>query len=314
MNSTIRTALVVSLCIVGCGRVDDELTDDDLMSVEGQPGEVEMDDGDAQITSELRRCYCAQPYTCGHSTSTSYMYSKAITAMNAAGLNSGLIMQSYGDAPASVGTHCPEPGHSYSAATDFASGSSPCTRTRALRAKGFAAWYRVPPSFSRHIHAIYPGAPGLKSSLRSQVSSFLSGRNGLASNGVDTICPITSAEKAAVIRARDGSESSPSGGNCVPGGLYCGTDKVDGHRNSLYRCNSNHSASLVRACAHGCSINSGDDDSCRCVAGSNYCGGDVITGNSSTLYECGSNGVSTSVVRHCSNGCAVISGAEDRCR
>src|SRR5205085_3130145 len=126
-----------------------------------------------------------QPFTCGHSSSPSHMFSAAHAAMLRAGVGDGLLIQTFGDAPASVGTHCPEPGTTDSAATDIVSGSAPCTRTRALRMQGFAAWYRVPPSFSRHIHAVYAGAPVLKSSLQSQVASFLQGRNGLASNGVD---------------------------------------------------------------------------------------------------------------------------------
>ena len=297
---------------LGCGPVED-LEDSEAMASTGADDEVELSDDDLASTSDaLSRCFCRQPFTCGHSRSPSHMFSSAHAAMLRAGVSDGLLIQTFGDAPASVGTHCPEPGTTDSAATDIVSGSAPCTRTRALRMQGFAAWYRVPPSFTRHIHAVYAGAPVLKSSLQSQVSSFLQGRNGLASNGVDTVCPITSAERAAVRAARDGDNNN--GGSCVPGGYYCGTDKVSGARNSLYRCTADRTASFVRACNHGCSINPGEDDSCRCVAGSNYCGMDVITGDRNTLYRCGSDGVSISKLRTCANGCKVNPGAEDTCR
>lgn len=311
-----RLVPLLSLLVLplGCGPIED-LEDSDAMSTTGEADEIELSDDDLASTSDaLSRCFCPQPFTCGHSSSPSHMFSAAHAAMLRAGVTDSLLIQTFGDAPASVGTHCPEPGTTDSAATDIVSGSSPCTRTRALRKQGFAAWYRVPPSFGRHIHAVYAGAPVMKSSLKSQVASFLSGRNGLASNGIDTVCPITAAEKAAVRAARDGDSTPSSGGKCVPGGFYCGTDKVEGARNSLYRCNADRSASLVRACSHGCSINSGDDDSCKCVAGSNYCGGDVVTGDRNTLYRCDSNGVSTTKLRSCANGCKVNAGAEDACR
>ncbi|MBK7861777.1 MAG: hypothetical protein IPJ65_24805 [Archangiaceae bacterium] len=305
------------MCLVaaaGCGPV--ELGEDDPgdPNLTGSSGDVELADADEVASTEdaLSHCFCRSPFACGHSSSPSFMFSAAHAALVRAGISDGLLIQTFGDAAASVGTHCPEPGTTKSAATDIVSGSAPCTRTRALRMQGFAAWYRVPPSFGRHIHAVYAGAPVLKSSLQSQVSSFLSGRNGLVSNAIDTVCPITTAEKNAVRAARDGTP--PNGGGCVPGGYYCGTDKVSGDRNTLYKCNADQTATKVRACSHGCSINAGTDDSCRCVAGSNYCGGDVINGNSSTLYKCDSDGVGASVVRSCANGCAVVPGAEDHCK
>ena len=169
------------------------------------------DDGDAEIDDETRgeavattsdalgrRCYCAGRFACGHSRSATYMYSKARTALAAAGVSEAALSQTYGDAQASVGTHCPEPGTSYSAATDMAQGSDPCGRVRRLRAQGFAAWFRTAPEFpgNLHIHAVYAGTPNLKASLQRQVASFLQGRNGLASNAIERHCPITEAEKA----------------------------------------------------------------------------------------------------------------------
>ncbi len=60
------------------------------------------------------------------------MYSGAHAAMLRAGVGDSLLIQTFGDAPASVGTHCPEPGATYSAATDISSGSSPCSRVHDL--------------------------------------------------------------------------------------------------------------------------------------------------------------------------------------
>ncbi|MBK7863845.1 MAG: hypothetical protein IPJ65_35610 [Archangiaceae bacterium] len=262
MKSALTTVAFFAV-LAGCDPVEDELGDPGDLdpSLEGPADDVELADAEDLVSSEesaLRHCYCRAPYACVHSSSPSHMYSGAHWAMRKAGVSDSSLIQTYGDVRASVGTHCPESGTTWSAATDIASGSSPCARTRALRRQGFAAWYRVPPSFSRHIHAVYAGAPEMKQSLKNQVASFLQGRNGLASNGVDSICPITAAEKAAVIAARE--HRYP----CSPGGLYCGTDVVWGYRNTLYRCNSNHTASAVRSCRRGCDINpSGIADACR---------------------------------------------------
>lgn len=277
--------------------------------VEGGEEAELSDEATSTETGELRRCFCPAPFTCRHSTSPSHMFPRAHAAMLRAGLTDGMLLQTFGDAEASVGTHCPEPGTDNSAATDTTVGATPCARVHALRMEGFAAWYRKPPTFSpAHIHMIWAAAPVMKSSLKSQVNSFLDGRNGLASNGIDTICPITQAEKNAVRAARDGD-----GGRCVPGGDYCGGNKLAGASNKLYRCTAERDARLIRTCNHGCSVNPGADDSCRCVPHSNYCGEDQITGNPNTLYRCGANGVSRTPIAQCSRGCRVVPGAEDRC-
>ncbi len=164
-------------------------------------GEVELSGDDTVVaSSELGSCYCAQPYTCGHSSSPSRMYSGAHDAMLRAGVGDGSLIQTFGDAAASVGTHCPEPDSSYSAATDIDPGSSACSRVHELRMQGFAAYYRTPPSFGYHIHMVYAGTP----SLKSQLNSFADGRNGLANNDIETHCPITQAERNAVNAVRNG--------------------------------------------------------------------------------------------------------------
>ncbi len=221
-------------------------------------GELEsLDEPVATHQDAVSTCYCPAPHTCGFSSSPSYMYPAARDAMQRAGVTNAALIQTFGDAEASVGTHCPEPGAGYSAATDFDEGSTPCARTRSLRMQGFAAWYRVPPAFGTHIHAVYAGTPSLKSSLKNQLASFAQGRNGLASNAVETVCPITQAEKDAVAKVR-------AGGVCVAGGEYCGGDKVKGSPNTLYRCNSDGvTATELRVCPYGCSVNPGKDDSCK---------------------------------------------------
>lgn len=257
--------------------------------------------------------YCPAPYTGGHSSSPKYMYSGAHAAMLAAGVGDGSLTQTFGDASASVGTHCPEPGASYSDATDITPGSNACARVHALRMQGFAAWYRVPAEgFGYHIHAVYSGAPKMKSSLKNQLASFYQKRNGLRSNTIEKYCPITSTEIAAVKAVASGHSGGES---CVPGGFYCGGDKVSGDKSTLYKCdNDGQGASKVEACARGCSVNSGSDDSCRtCMPGGTYCGGDRVTGNPNNLYLCQSSGAPT-LEQTCKHGCSVNSGADDSCK
>ncbi|MBX7096891.1 MAG: hypothetical protein K1X89_04180, partial [Myxococcaceae bacterium] len=239
------------MAAAGCGPVGPVL-----------PADHESDDEpEATVSSAVTTCYCPAPYTCQHSSSPSYMYPAAHDAMLRAGVTDASLVQTFGDAAASVGTHCPEPGVRYSAATDFTQGSAPCSRVHALRMQGFAAWYRVPPSFGYHIHAVYAGTPSLKQSLKDQLASFAQGRNGLANNAIETVCPITTEEKAAVARVKAGLI-------CVPGGAYCGGDKVKGDANTLYKCNADGlTTTVIKVCTAGCSVNSGTDDSCKAVTG-----------------------------------------------
>lgn len=253
----LKQAIVLGLSAMmfsACAEVDD-LVDPDV-------DDQARDEAVASTSDALgRRCYCTGAAACGHSKSPSYMYSGAHAAMAAAGVPDGALTQTYGDAPASVGTHCPEPGHTYSAATDLAQSADPCGRTRKLRQQGFAAWFRTAPEFpgNLHIHAIYAGAPGMKASLQRQVASFLDGRDGLLGNKLDAHCPITEAEKNAVRAAQAGEP--PAG--CVVGGAYCGGDKVKGDADTLYRCNAGGAVTPIEICASGCSVNMGRDDTCK---------------------------------------------------
>lgn len=58
--------------------------------------------------------------------------------------------------------------------------------------------------------------------------------------------------------------NSPKVVDCVPGGYYCGGDKVNGNPDNLYKCNAaGDGQSLVKACAHDCQVNPGRDDTCE---------------------------------------------------
>jgi hypothetical protein len=60
-------------------------------------------------------------------------------------------------------------------------------KVRALRAVGFAAWYRkaIPGLWGAHIHAVLIGNKKLSPSAKAQVAAYYAGRDGLASNGPD---------------------------------------------------------------------------------------------------------------------------------
>jgi hypothetical protein len=113
-----------------------------------------------------------------------------------------------------------------------------------------------------------------------------------------------------------------SGGNCVPGGYYCGGDKVVGDSNSIYQCESGHKGKLVQRCASGCAVNSGTDDSCKpitnpCVDRGHYCGGDKVDGHPDSLYECfnaDEYGPYAGFEFRCGSGCQVNPGRDDSCK
>jgi hypothetical protein len=53
------------------------------------------------------------------------------------------------------------------------------------------------------------------------------------------------------------------GGPCVPGGRYCGGDKVSGSNDVLYSCLTESSGSEIQYCPNGCEVRPGDDDRCK---------------------------------------------------
>lgn len=58
----------------------------------------------------------------------------------------------------------------------------------ALRAVGFAAWYRepIPGLWPAHVHAVHIGNAKLSASAKNQVTAYLGRRDGLVSNAIDT--------------------------------------------------------------------------------------------------------------------------------
>jgi hypothetical protein len=200
---------------------------------------------------------------------------RASDALRAAGIASWRIMQTIGNASASAGTHLQDGvvnGHAYCAATDISVSGLSQTQIANLLEKlakvGFAAWYRHNGHDHwvgvNHIHAVYANLR-MKSSLRSQVWSWLSNRNGLLSNAIYTFHHWTATARAVVRGKFDQSAhgTTNGGSSCFVGGLYCGGDKITGNHSWLYRCTGTGAPTLVHKCANGCRINSGDDDSCK---------------------------------------------------
>lgn len=205
------------------------------------------------------------------------LHPRASDGLRAAGVTASRITQTIGNAAASAGTHAADGsvnGHAYSAATDISVSGLSNAQIQNLLSRlakaGFAAWFRQPghdgwpSSEARHIHAVYANAK-MKSSLRSQVRSWLVGRNGLVSNTLYGFYHWSSADKAVVRNkfAQSASGTTNGGSTCVVGGSYCGGDKISGDRNTLYRCTGAGAPAKIRTCARGCAVNSGRDDSCK---------------------------------------------------
>ena len=205
------------------------------------------------------------------------LHPRASDALRAAGVTASRIMQTIGDAPASAGTHAQDGtvnGHPYCAATDISVSGLSNPQIQNLLARlskvGFAAWFRWPghdgwpASEIRHIHAVYANAK-MKTSLRSQIRSWLVGRNGLVSNTLYGFFHWTAAEKAVVRHkfAQSGEGTTNGGASCVVGGAYCGGDKISGDRSTLYRCTGTGAPAVIRHCANGCAVHAGTDDACR---------------------------------------------------
>lgn len=136
------------------------------------------------------------------------LHPRASDALRAAGVSSSRIMQTIGNAAASAGTHARDGyfnGHPYSAATDISvyglSSSQIANLLERLGKVGFAAWYRHSGYDGwygvNHIHAVYANCL-MKSSLRSQVRSWLAGRNGLVSNTIYRFHTFSAAARATV--------------------------------------------------------------------------------------------------------------------
>jgi hypothetical protein len=205
------------------------------------------------------------------------LHPRASDALRSIGVSASRIMQTIGNAAASAGTHAQDGtvnGHPYCSATDISVSGLSNTQIRNLLEKlgrvGFAAWFRWPghdgwPSSEiRHIHAVYANSR-MKSSLRSQVRSWLVGRNGLVTNWTYQFYKWSATAKATVRHkfAQSAGGTTNHGSSCVVGGLYCGGDKVSGSSSTLYRCTGTGAPTVVRHCASGCRVNPGANDSCR---------------------------------------------------
>ncbi|HEX8108833.1 MAG TPA: hypothetical protein VF516_13970 [Kofleriaceae bacterium] len=205
------------------------------------------------------------------------LHPRASDALRSIGITASRILQTIGNAPASAGTHAQDGvvnGHPYSAATDLSVSGLSNAQIKNLLARlakvGFAAWFRWPghdgwpASEVRHIHAVYANAK-MKAALRSQVRSWLVGRNGLVSNTLYSFFQWTAAEKAVVRNkfAQSGEGTTNAGASCFVGGLYCGGDKIGGDPGTLFRCTGTGAPTVVRHCANGCAVHPGSDDACR---------------------------------------------------
>ena len=161
-------------------------------------------------------CAAAPPPTttlpgCAHRALLRWgLHPDASDRLRCAGVPAERITQTIGNAVASAGTHGADGtanGLAYSAATDISTRGLSTADIHALLNRlanqGFAAWYRWPghdgwpSSEAPHIHAIYVGCR-MKASLRSQVTGWLAGRNGLVSNTVYGFHSWTAAQRALV--------------------------------------------------------------------------------------------------------------------
>lgn len=156
------------------------------------------------------------------------LHPRASDGLRAAGVSAGRIMQTIGNAAASAGTHATDGyvnGHPYSAATDISvyglSQTQIANLLERLAKVGFAAWYRHSGYDGwygvNHIHAVYANCL-MKSSLRSQVRSWLAGRNGLVSNTIYHFHTFSAAAKATVkAKFAMSHQGTTNGGSGVPG-------------------------------------------------------------------------------------------------
>jgi hypothetical protein len=205
------------------------------------------------------------------------LHPRASDALRSIGVSASRIMQTIGNAAASAGTHAQDGtvnGHPYSAATDLSVSGLSDTQIRNLLSRlakvGFAAWFRQPghdgwpASEVRHMHIVYANAK-MKASLRSQVRSWLAGRNGLVSNTLYNFFHWPAADKAVVRRkfTQSADGTTNAGASCFVGGSYCGGDKIDGDPSTLFRCTGTGAPTVIRHCANGCAVQSGQDDACK---------------------------------------------------
>lgn len=150
------------------------------------------------------------------------LHPRASDALRAVGITAGRITQTIGNAAASAGYHKADGsvnGKAYTAAVDLSVSGLSSTQIRNLLEKlgkvGYAAWYRQNGhdgwSGANHIHGVYANC-AMKSALRSQVRSWLVGRNGLVSNTIYKFHTFTAAAKNTVRAKFAQSKSGTSNG------------------------------------------------------------------------------------------------------
>lgn len=184
------------------------------------------------------------------------LHPRASDALRAAGVSSSRIMQTIGNAAASAGTHARDGyvnGQPYSAATDISVYGLSQTQIRNLLERlgkvGFAAWYRHSGYDGwygvNHIHAVYANCL-MKTSLRSQVRSWLAGRNGLVSNTIYRFHTFSATARATVkAKFSMSHEGTTNGGGGVAGRVN--TSGIPLH----VRSGASLSASIVGSVADG---------------------------------------------------------------
>lgn len=165
----------------GVAEADVDLFDDDFVV---PPFDIEVVDDEVSLTDNTV-VYSLPLLKSG-------LHPRASDALRAAGVPAWRITQTVGNAPASAGVHLADGtvnGKPYTAAVDLSvsglSSSQIHNLLERLGKVGYAAWYRKTGSDgwngSNHIHGVYANCK-MKSALRSQVRSWLVGRNGLVSN------------------------------------------------------------------------------------------------------------------------------------
>ena len=154
------------------------------------------------------------------------LHPRASDALRAAGVAEWRITQTIGNAPASAGYHAQDGtanGHPYTAAVDLSVSGLTATQIHNLLERlakvGYAAWYRRNGSDgwvgANHIHAVYANCM-MKSQLRSQIRSWLVGRNGLVSNTIYRFHTFSALAKSVVkSKFAQSSSGTTNGGSGV---------------------------------------------------------------------------------------------------
>ena len=160
--------------------------------------------------------------------------------------------------------------------------------------------------------------------VRVVVSGVLLGASVGSGEAATTVAPGQHASvRVSLGSVTDGGiDARPDGGadlaaGCMPGGLYCGGDKLVGDANTLYQCSSSGPPTPRGTCVAGCQVRAGRDDACAanggpCMQNGLYCGGDKVPGDPKTLYRCDGT-ANPPVVMVCTIGCQVIAGQNDGC-